>query len=261
MELERWKQLVDLVSDWVWEVDTHARYTFVSPKIRDFLGYEPAEALGKTPFDFMAPAEAARVAALFGPLTAARQPFRALSNVNRHKDGSIVHLETSGFPIFDASGAWIGYRGIDRDVTAARRAEMEHARLKDEIIRAQEAALAELSTPVIPLNNRVLVMPIVGSIDAHRNERIMQTLLTSVTEHGASVAILDITGVAQVDSNVASGLVSAARAARLVGAQVVLTGLRPDVARVLVHLGVDLEGLLTRRTLQDGIDYASTLTR
>lgn len=258
-ELERLQPLVELASDWLWEVDERGLYTYVSPRIREFLGYEPEEALGKSPFEFMDPAEAARVGALFGPLVAARQPFRDLENLNRHKGGGLVYLETSGSPIFDASGAFVGYRGIDRDVTAARRAELEHARLKDEIIRAQEAALAELSTPIIPLSNRVMVMPLIGAIDQRRNDQIMQSLLTAVTERRASIAIIDITGVAHVDSHVASGLVLTARAMRLVGARVVLTGLRPDVARVLVNLGVDLEGLVTRRTLQDGIAYAEDL--
>lgn len=257
-EVDRWKQLVDLGSDWLWQIDATGVYTYVGPKIRDFLGYEPEEALGKTPYEFMEPAEAKRVAEAFAPIAAARQTFRAMSNVNRHKNGSVVYLETSGFPLFDSAGTFIGYRGMDRDVTAARRAEMEHARLKDEIIRAQEATLAELSTPLIPLGDRVLAMPLVGSVDARRIEQIMQTLLTGVTARNTAVAIVDITGVAHVDSNVASGLVLAARAVRLVGAQVVLTGIRPDVARVLVHLGVDLAGIVTRRTLQEGIEYAST---
>lgn len=256
-EQERWKMLVDLGSDWLWEIDASGRYTFVGPQIRRFLGYAPEEALGKTPFDFMAPAEAARVAAQFEPIANARLPFKALENVNTHKDGSLVTLETSGFPLFDSKGEYVGYRGMDRDVTASRRADAEHARLKDEIIRTQAAALVELSTPLIPLGERILVMPLVGTVDARRAEQIMETLLTGVGSGHTAVAIIDITGVNNVDTNVASALVSAAKAVRLLGAQVVLTGIRPEVARVLVNLGVDLGAISTQRTLQDGIAFAS----
>lgn len=258
-ELERLKRMVDVCSDWLWQIDANGVYTDVGPQIRQFLGYEPEEALGKTPFDFMTADEARRIAGEFARILESRAPFRAMENVNVHKDGSLVYLETSGFPLFDAAGQFVGYHGMDRDVTSARRAEIEHERLKDEIIRAQEAALAELSTPLIPLTERVVVMPLVGTVDARRLELIMETLLTGVTTRNAAAAILDITGVPHVDTHVANGLAQTARALRLVGAQVVLTGIRPDVARVLVQLGVDLAGIVTCRTLQEGIARVSEL--
>ncbi|MCW8834961.1 MAG: PAS-domain containing protein [Rhodospirillales bacterium] len=118
-----YRDLVENLSDWVWEVDGNAVYTYVSPKVRDFLGYEPEEVVGRTPFDLMPPAEAERVAAIFGPIAAAQKPFENLENVNLHKDGHEVILETSGIPIFSDDGTFTGYRGIDRDLTRNRRAE------------------------------------------------------------------------------------------------------------------------------------------
>ncbi|HVK66101.1 MAG TPA: PAS domain-containing protein, partial [Polyangium sp.] len=104
----RLEMLVEVTNDWVWEVDASGVYTFVSPRIRDFLGYAPEEALGKTPFDFMPPEEVPRLRALFGPIVAARGPFKDLENVNIHKDGRRVVLETSGVPLFDETGAHCG---------------------------------------------------------------------------------------------------------------------------------------------------------
>jgi len=118
---ERFRNLVETTSDWVWEVDEGCVYTYVSPRVRDILGYDPGEILGKRPFDLMPPAEATRVAELFEPIAAARVPFHTLENVNLHRDGRLVVLETNGVPFFDSDGEFRGYRGIDRDITERKR--------------------------------------------------------------------------------------------------------------------------------------------
>ena len=122
---ERFRGLVETTSDWIWEVDAHGVYTYASPKVKDLLGYAPEEVIGRTPFVFMPPDEAARIGAVYTGIVATRQPFERLENVNRHKDGRRVMLETSGVPILDRDGAFMGYRGIDRDITERKRAE-EH---------------------------------------------------------------------------------------------------------------------------------------
>jgi diguanylate cyclase (GGDEF)-like protein/PAS domain S-box-containing protein len=119
----RFRGLVETTSDWIWEVDENAVYTYTSPKVHDILGYEPEEILGKTPFDLMLPEEAERVSALFGPISASHRPFHDLENTNMHKDGHVVVLETSGVPIFDNDGNFSGYRGIDRDISLRRKAQ------------------------------------------------------------------------------------------------------------------------------------------
>ncbi len=120
---ERFRSLVEATSDWIWEVDPNGTYTYASPKVKELLGYEPDEIIGKTPFDFMPAEEAKRVAAEFAAIVEARRPFSHLENLNLHKDGRIVMLETSGVPIFNANGDWLGYRGIDRDTTERKQAE------------------------------------------------------------------------------------------------------------------------------------------
>ncbi len=129
--------------------------------------------------------------------------------------------------------------------------------IQEEIIRAQEITLAELSTPLIPISEHVVVMPLVGMVDSRRAERVMEVLLLGVAEHQARIAIIDITGVSVIDAQVANALVLAAQAVRLLGSQVVLTGIQPHVAQTLVGLGVDLKALVTRSTLQSGIIYAT----
>jgi PAS domain S-box-containing protein len=128
---QRFRSLVEATSDWVWEVDEQARYVYVSPKVREVLGYRPVEVLGKRPFEFMDAEDAARVADSFAHTVRARRPFHGRERVSVHRDGRKVVLESSGVPVFDAAGAFKGYRGIDRDVTERVRAL--------EALRASEA--------------------------------------------------------------------------------------------------------------------------
>ncbi|WP_304412236.1 PAS domain S-box protein [Kamptonema formosum] len=120
---ERFRNLVETSSDWVWETDENAACTYASPKARDILGCEPEEVLGKTPFDFMPVLEAQRAAGIFTPIGRAQQPFSCLESTSTHADGHLVVLETSGTPIFDLEGKFLGYRGMTRDITERKRAE------------------------------------------------------------------------------------------------------------------------------------------
>jgi PAS domain S-box-containing protein len=122
---KRFRDLIEATSDWVWEVDSNGRYTYASPQVKQILGYGPEEVLGKTIFDFMPPKEAERIGAIFWEIAATRKPFSYLENISLHKDGTMVALESSGVPFFDTSGAFSGYRGIDRDITERKRAEEE----------------------------------------------------------------------------------------------------------------------------------------
>jgi PAS domain S-box-containing protein len=135
---ERYRTLVETVSDWVWEVDENVAYTFVSPRVRDLLGYEPGEILGKTPFDLMPPDEALRVKEIFLPIAASREPFPAIENANLHKDGHLVVLETSGAPFFDANGTFRGYRGVDREIGARKRAEEAIRRSEEHLLQVRK---------------------------------------------------------------------------------------------------------------------------
>jgi PAS domain S-box-containing protein len=141
----RYQALVETVSDWIWEVDARGVYTFSSPQVRNILGYEPAEVLGRTPFDLMPPNEARRVAKIFEHCLENALPIQSIENVNLHKDGRLVHLETSGLPVFDGGGRLTGYRGIDRDVTDRRALESALARAEQE----KQLILDSLSEMVI----------------------------------------------------------------------------------------------------------------
>ena len=120
---EKFRNLVETTSDWIWETDAEGNYSYSSPRIRDLLGYEPDEVIGRKPFDFMPPDEAKRLEAEFARIHSRHQPFFNLENVNLRKDGNEVILETSGVPRLDSRGRFPGYRGIDRDITERKRVE------------------------------------------------------------------------------------------------------------------------------------------
>jgi PAS domain S-box-containing protein len=120
---ERFRSLVEATSDLIWEVDQNGVHTYVSPKVKDLLGYEPEEVIGKTYFDLMPPDEAERAGPLFRDIKSSQRPFERLEIVYLHKEGRRIVIETSGVPILDANGNLLGYRGIDRDITERKRAE------------------------------------------------------------------------------------------------------------------------------------------
>jgi PAS domain S-box-containing protein len=119
----RYRSLVETSSDWLWEIDANARYTYVNSRLREIFDYSPEEVLGRTPFDLMPEEEARRVEAIFSEIAEERRHFSLLENVNVRRDGRRVVLETSGVPVFGPDGEFTGYRGMDRDVTERKRTE------------------------------------------------------------------------------------------------------------------------------------------
>ncbi|HET6419279.1 MAG TPA: PAS domain S-box protein [Geobacteraceae bacterium] len=146
----RFRSLVETTSDWIWELDENDAYVYASPKVKDLLGYEPAEVMGKTPFDFIAVHEIGEIRRKFKAFKEAAKPFAGLENRNVHKDGRIVVLETSAVPVFDSSGRFAGYRGIDRDITG-------HKLLEEQLLHAQKMeAVGELAGGIAHDFNNIL---------------------------------------------------------------------------------------------------------
>ena len=122
---EQFRTLVETTNDWVWEVNADGIYTYASPQVEQLLGYTPEEVLGKTPFDLMSEAEAEKISYEFELILEQQRAFSGLENINLHKNGSEVVLETSGVPYFDDEGQLKGYRGIDRDITEKKSYQRE----------------------------------------------------------------------------------------------------------------------------------------
>jgi rsbT co-antagonist protein RsbR len=176
----------------------------------------------------------------------------------RHsKTGEPIPVSYNLFVVRDqVSNEVIAIATVSRDISEQVRAEAERAALQEQVIEAQRLAIRELATPLIPLADGIVAMPLLGTIDTSRAQQIMETLLEGCAQLQAEVVILDITGVRVVDMQVADGLLRTARAASLLGSEVIITGIGPEVAQTLVQLGVDLSHIVTRSTLQNGILYA-----
>jgi rsbT co-antagonist protein RsbR len=127
---------------------------------------------------------------------------------------------------------------------------------REEIIKIQQEDMMELSTPVIRLWNGILAVPLIGTLDSKRTQMVMEKLLEMIVNTSSKVAIVDITGVATVDTLVANHLIKTAAATRLIGAEIIITGISPVIAQTVVHLGVDLTGIITRAVMEDGIKLA-----
>jgi len=127
---------------------------------------------------------------------------------------------------------------------------------RERVIREQQEAIRELSTPVLQVRERLLILPIIGLIDPHRARQLTEQLLRGIRANRARVVVIDITGVAAMDANVANLLVLTVESARLLGARVIVTGLSPEIAQTLVNIGVDLGKMNTVGDLQGGIEEA-----
>ncbi len=132
---------------------------------------------------------------------------------------------------------------------------------REQIIEHQLAQLQALSTPIVPIYSGVLVLPLIGSLDARRASEMTEALLEAITSYQADQVIIDITGVPVVDTDVAQYLLQATRATRLLGSQVILVGIGAYIAQTIVQLGLDLTDIVTRANLQAGIEYALAAQR
>jgi rsbT co-antagonist protein RsbR len=135
-----------------------------------------------------------------------------------------------------------------------------YQRSREEVIARQQQELLELSTPVVKIWEGVVAVPLIGTLDSARTQVVMENLLTRIVETGASVAIIDITGVPTVDTLVAQHLIKTVAAARLMGAECIISGIRPQIAQTIVHLGIVLENVTTKATLADAIAVALKAT-
>lgn len=131
-----------------------------------------------------------------------------------------------------------------------------YQKAREQVILRQQQELLELSTPVVQLWQGILALPLIGTLDSARTQVVMENLLQKIVETGASIAIIDITGVPTVDTLVAQHLLKTIAAARLMGADCIISGIRPQIAQTIVHLGVNLEDVLTKATLADAFVVA-----
>lgn len=227
----------------VWAVDKNGVYNFFDGKATAAIGAKPGMLLGANVFevfkDQISPAM--------------RQ---ALEGTASHESICIsgAHWENWYVPMTEAQGDYAGVIGISQNQNESHRIREElEARLA--LIERQQAVIRDLETPIIQVWDKVLTLPMIGIVDSKRAARVMDDLLKSVVRTQARFAILDLTGVELVDTATASYLLQMIHAIRLLGAEGILTGIRPTVAQTVISLGVDLKGIPTHGSLRNGLGY------
>jgi rsbT co-antagonist protein RsbR len=224
----------------------------VNQSFLDMYGYDdPSELIGKNAIELTIATSEDREKIYQNVRSGGTGPYEVMA---KRADGTT-------FPI-EINARQIHYRGklvrvvLITDLTRRKQAEAERERLQQEAIDAQKRAIQELSTPIIPVMERIIVMPLIGSIDTLRARNVTRALLAGIREHRAKVVILDITGVSMVDSGVAAYLNNTIQAARLKGARTIVTGISDAVAETIVDLGIDWRGIETLSDLQTGLVVA-----
>jgi PAS domain S-box-containing protein len=235
--------------------DLRGRYILLNQRGRLAAGYSTWEEVkGKSVYDIFPKHLADIFVASDSRVLESGQPVDTEDMVEEAW-GTRYYLSTK-FPLRNAAGQIYAICGVATDITQHKRSEEENHRLQEQMLRVKEDTLQALSTPLIPIARGVVAMPLIGDIDPTRARRALESLLHGVSTLRAQIAILDVTGVPEIDRDVADALLGAARSVRLLGAEVVLTGVRPELATTFVDLALDLRDLTTRATLEDGIAYA-----
>ncbi len=247
------QQLVDSVSDYaIILLDPEGKVLSWNPAAQKLKGWTADEIIGQS-FERFYPKEDVEKGKTKVELeTAARTGRFEDEGWRMRKDGSRFWANVVMTALRDADGKLIGFGKVTRDLSERR----EH----EENIRAQANEIFEMAVvPVVQVWEGILLVPLIGTLDSQRTQQLMERLLQRVTETASPVALIDITGVPTVDSQIAQHLIETISAVRLLGADVILTGVRPVIAQTLVHLGIDLSTVITRSSLTAGLKMALSI--
>jgi PAS domain S-box-containing protein len=245
--------LVDSVREYsILTLDPKGHVTTWTPAAERIKGYQAGEIIGKH-FSLFYTKEDVESGKCERELeTAARDGRFAEENWRIRKDGSRFWASVVITALRDGKGHLKGFGKVTRDLSDRKLAE--------ERIRQQSKDVLEMATvPVVQVWEGILLVPIIGMLDSSRTQQLMERLLQRLTETASQVAVLDITGVPTIDTQTAQHLIETIKAVRYIGAEVVLTGVRPVIAQTLVHLGVDLSAAATRASLAAGLRVAFSL--
>lgn len=246
---ENFRLLVETITDYaIVMLDPTGHVASWNPGAERIKGYRANEILGKH-FSCFYPEEAIQRKFPEKELETARKEGRFEDEGWRvRKGGARFWANVILAALRDKKGDLIGFAKLTRDLTERKQAE--------ERIQQQSKEIMELSTPVMQVWEGVVAAPLIGSLDSNRTQQFMERLLERIVETNSPVALVDIMGVPTIDTKTAQHLVETISAVRLLGAQVVLTGVRPVIAQTLVHLGIDLSDIITRSSMVGGLKVA-----
>lgn len=248
-ERDMLRALLDSQPFLTYAIDNQLRYVFSNKLHRQLLGVESLdEVVGKTAADLFGPEQVKHFQ------DADRNIIESGESVEAHEErfepieGRVSWLVTNKFPAKDENENVIGMVGTTRDITEEKN--------KQEVIKSQQETLREVGTPIIPIAEGIVILPLIGDVDSHRAMDIMRATLTGISEYRADIIIIDITGVPVVDTGVASYFNRTIQAVKLKGAKAIVTGISESVAEAIVDLGIDWSNVVTMPDLQSGLQRA-----
>jgi rsbT co-antagonist protein RsbR len=252
-ELHTFQMLVENAPDAIGVTDMEGVVSYANLAYRTMYGYGDAT-IGMHFSDMVAPEAKPIISAAMQ--TVYKEGIWHGENINQRYDGGRFPVQSSIFALLNERGITQAIAMINRDMTMVKQTEHAQADLQQQIITDQQAALRELSTPLIPIADDVIMMPLIGVVDSQRAQQVLDVLVEGVARYQARMLILDITGMQVIDTQAAGAIIRAAHAVRLLGAQVILTGIGPEIAQTIVQQGIDLSEIDTRASLQAGIAHA-----
>jgi rsbT co-antagonist protein RsbR len=250
IRLNRYQLLVETCREGIWVIDLEGKTTYANHRMGEILGLDAAEMLGRSMFDFMD--DKGRAISAENLERRRRGLAEQHEFLFRRSEGSDVWTLINTSPFLDAAGNAVEVLGMITDITDLKQTEQKLSE-KLAVIEKQRSELQMLSSPVIEVWDGVLCLPVVSSVDSVRAAAMLESLLDAVTRGRARFAIIDLTGVESIDSAAADHFVKIVAAVRLIGAESIITGLRPAVAQAIVALGVDLPGVATLPNLKAGL--------
>jgi PAS domain S-box-containing protein len=247
---EKFRQFVESAPDAVVILNSTGEIVFVNSLTEKLFGYARSELLGQpvemlVPGRFLPRHQNLREGYVTDPQT--RAMGSGLNLYGKHKDGHEIPVEISLSPVQTDEGLLVS--SSIRDISQRRQNE--------EKIRRQAQEIMDMAAvPVAQVWDGVLLVPLIGTLDSQRSQQLMERLLNKITETVSPIAVVDITGVPTIDTQTAQHLIETISAVRLLGAEVILTGVSPSIAQTLIHLGIDLSSVNTRSSLAKGLQLA-----
>jgi rsbT co-antagonist protein RsbR len=253
-KLDLYQSVLDSIPNAIYTTGVNGQIMLVNQAFVGWMGRSADTIIGQDQRDLFPPDRVAAWKTESDAVISSRQPITT-EETAPGENGPVAFLSQRA-PLFDQQGQVYAIAGMATDISELRRAQREREMYQEQVIQIQQVALRELSTPLIPIVDGVVVMPLIGSLDSNRAQQVLETLLSGVVNNRATTVIMDVTGLPVVDTQVASVLLGAAQTVKLLGAEVILTGISPEVAQTLIGIGTDLSSMKTPGTLQNGIAYA-----
>jgi rsbT co-antagonist protein RsbR len=252
--------VLDTFDDLIFIKDCQYRWTGCNEAFCRFLGLSRDQIIGHSDADYLPPEQVEVFYRIDSQVIETGQ-FIANEEQITSADGEQHTIYTRKYPLRDEQGAVIGLAGIITDITGLKKRQEDLEQLELTLadraatIESQRILIEQIAVSVIQVWEGVLLLPLVGVIDTHRANRILESMLEAISRHQARVMILDVTGVPLVDTSVAGYIIRSIQASQLLGCESVLVGISPHIAQTLVQLGIDFGHITTRATLQQGLEY------